>query len=66
VRVAHKLESTYVRRSQDLERMQAINTHFLERADGGTNQDTETNRASEMHPPSGEYGGRNKLGHKKE
>src|SRR6267142_268650 len=43
---------------------QARGTHQLESAEGETSQDTETNRASKGHSPTGECRGRDKSGHR--
>jgi len=43
---------------------QARGTHILESAEGETSQDTETNRASKGHSPTGECRGRDKSGHR--
>ena len=42
---------------------QARGTHNLETAEGGTYQDTERNRLSEVHSPSGDGRERDLLGH---
>ena len=42
-----------------------MRTHVLETAQGGTSQDTERNRPSEVHSPTGDRTGRDKSGHEK-
>ena len=43
----------------------AMRTHTLETAQGGTSQDTERNRPSNAHSPTGDHTGRDKSGHGK-
>jgi len=42
---------------------QARHTHFLETAEGGTSQDTETKQPSKVHSQTGDGRGRDKSGH---
>ena len=46
-----------------IESDQARHTHFLETAEGGKSQDTETKRPSKVHSPTGDGRGRDKSGH---